>query len=302
MPLIFNVFYMKNNNYIGFFGPETMTWRLYREPFFLLGGVRALLLQIAHPAVAEGVARFSNFQQDPFGRGYRTFEAMATIYFGDCGQAEATAARLWRRHEGINGEAAGAPFRANDPQLLLWVLATLTETTLQVYRHLPDTSLPPDWEEQFYEESKIAARLLHIPDEAYPPSLAAFMDWWHGMLNGPVLGSTERCREVAQSIVRHPRAPKKLAVLLAAGWLPESLCLRLGIPYEQRPPERLQRFLSRSGWWYRFLPIILRRNPAWQQAMYRIARAENRTGSIPGRFYFWLGQRYNVPLGIRLKN
>lgn len=293
---------MKNNSYIGYFGPETITWRLYREPFFILGGVRALLLQVAHPAVAEGVARFSNFQQDPFGRGYRTFEAMATIYFGDAAQAEATAAKLWRRHEGIKGEAAGAPFRANDPQLLLWVLATLTETTLQVYRHLPDANLPPDWEEQFYEESKIAARLLHIPEDVYPPTLAAFMAWWNGMLHGPVLGSTARCGEVAQSIIRHPRAPKKLAVLLAAGWLPEALCHRLGVPYEEKSPERLHSFLKKTASWYRFLPIFMRRNPAWHQAMYRIARSENRRPPMLGHFYFWLGQYVNVPLGIRLKN
>jgi len=291
----------------GYFGPHTITWRLYREPVFVLGGVRALLLQIAHPAVADGVARYSNFQKDPFGRGYRTFAAMAMIYFGTKKQAEATAHRLWRIHSGISGNyppppipnpQSPIPYSANDPNLLLWVLATLTDTTLQVYERMLFLGLPPDWKEKFYEESKIAARLLGIPDEVYPPDLEAFKKYFSEILNSDLLGSTPVCREMAQAIVQHPRAPKKWANLFAAGWLPTPLCERLGIEIGANPALRLKKWLGRFGRFYRLVPGWLRYNPAYHQAKYRMAKAEDKSPTLAGRFFNWLARRVKVPLGL----
>ncbi len=292
------------SNAVGYFGPHTITWRLYREPCFVFGGVRALLLQIAHPAVADGVARYSNFQKDPFGRGYRTFAAMAMIYFGDKKQAEATAHRLWRIHSAIQGHypipnhQSPIPYSANDPGLLLWVLATLTDTTLQVYDRMPFLKLPPDWKEKFYEESKTAARLLGIPEEVYPLDLQAFQKYFSETLDGDLLGSTPVCHEMAQAIVRHPRAPKRLANLLAAGWLPAPLCKRLGIQTGENPEIRLGKWLRRFGRLYRFIPGWLRYNPAYHQAKYRIVKSEGKSPTLAGRFFHWLGKRVRVPLGL----
>lgn len=291
----------------GYFGPDTITWQLYREPIFVLGGVRALLLQIAHPAVADGVARYSGFQKDPFGRGYRTFAAMAMIYFGTKQQAEETAQRLWRIHSGIQGSyptsslKSPISYSANDPDLLLWVLATLTDTTLQVYSRTKFLDLPPGWKEKFYEESKIAAQVLGIPNEVYPPDLQAFEKYFSEILNGDLLGSTPVCREMAQAIVRHPRAPKKWAALFAAGWLPAPLCQRLGIEAGENPEIRLEKWLRRFGRFYRFLPGWLRYNPAYHQAKYRIAKAEGESPTWAGRFFNWLGKRVNIPLGLEVR-
>jgi uncharacterized protein (DUF2236 family) len=287
----------------GYFGPDTVTWRLYREPLFVLGGVRALLLQIAHPAVADGVARFSNFKSDPFGRGYRTFAAMAQIYFGDKTQADRMAQRLWRIHEGIQGaypdpHAGAKPYTANDPGLLLWVLATLTETTLRVYERIPLKGLPVDWREQFYEESKIAARVLGIPAGAYPPDLQSFETYFEGILHGDLLGAAPVCREQAQAIVYHPRSVPSIASVFAAGWLPPALMLRLGIEAGPDPETRLDRYLRRFAFFYRLLPRFLRYNPAYQQALYRIAQAEGRRGPLMGRFFSWLAAYVKVPLGL----
>jgi len=296
----------------GYFGPHTITWQLYREPIFVLGGVRALLLQIAHPAVADGVARYSGFQKDPFGRGYRTFAAMAMIYFGTKKQAEETARRLWRIHSAVQGQyelsrgigtrqtpnSKLQTYSANDPNLLLWVLATLTDTTLQVYSRTQFLDLPPDWKEKFYEESKIAAQVLGIPDDVYPADLEAFEKYFSKILNGDLLGSAPVCREMAQAIVRHPRAPKKWAALFAAGWLPVPLCQRLGIEAGEHPERRLEKWLWRFVRVYRFLPGWLRYNPAYHQAKYRIAKAEGKSPTLAGRFFTWLGKRMKVPLGL----
>ncbi len=292
----------------GYFGPHTITWQLYREPFFLLGGVRALLLQIAHPAVAQGVAQYSRFQSDPFGRGYRTFAAMATIYFGDKQQADQTARRLQQIHSGIKGQypnvsAAGppaskVPFTATNPELLLWVFATIMETSLQVYEYLPNKHLPVDWREQFYEESKTAAHLLGIPASVYPADLQAFRIYFDKMLNSELLGSTPACRAMAQAIVRHPKAPGRWADLLAAGWLPAPLCERLGISAGPDSERRLTKLLRRSRRIYNLLPRTLRYNPAYHQACFRIARSNGTPPLWAGWFFHWLGKRTKIPLGL----
>lgn len=292
----------------GYFGPESVTWLLYREPVFVFGAVRALLLQVAHPAVADGVARYSNFQADPFGRGYRTFAAMAMIYFGTKKQADATAQRLWRIHSGINGHYKTSPdaekppqaYNANNPDLLLWVLATLIDTSIEVYSRTLPGRLPAGWQEQFYEESKTAARVLGIPESAFPADLQAFNRWFQGVLHAPWLGAAPACRDMAQAIVCHPRAPKRWAALFAAGWLPRGLCQNLGIDAGADPEMRLEKWLRRFGRLFLLLPGGLRYNPAWHQAMYRIARANGTSPSLGGRFFTWASRYVKVPLGLEL--
>lgn len=279
-----------------------MTWRLYREPIVLLGGVRALLLQIAHPAVAEGVAHFSNFKKDALGRGFRTFSAMAMIYFGPKDQADAVAQRLWRVHSVIKGPLPDGDtrYQANDPQLLLWVLATLTETTLQVFEQVPLKGLPVDWREQFYAESKIAATLLGIPADVYPVDLPAFRQYFYQMLHSPLLGSTANTHAVAQSILEHRWTPTKIANLLAAGGLPEPLATRLGVGIPPTPERRFERLLKITRLIYALLPRRLRYSPAYYQALRRIAKATGKREPLLGRWYDWLAKTANIPLGLNV--
>lgn len=283
---------------IGYFGPQTITWKLYREPYTIVGGVRALLLQVAHPAVAEGVARYSNFKSDPFGRGFRTFKAMARIYFGDREQADQTARRLHHIHSGVRGEVGQKSFVATDPDLLLWVLATLTDTTIRVFERMPLPDLPTDWRERFYEESKITARLMGIPDEAYPQTLNDFQNYFNQMLHNDLLGSTPACRDIAQAIVRHPKAPGKWLDRFAAGWMPEPLCTRLGITTRADSEQRLFRLMRRAHRLFLLIPRSLRYNPAYHQAMARIARAEGAQAPVAGRFFDWLSRKTSIPFGL----
>jgi uncharacterized protein (DUF2236 family) len=173
----------------GFYGPDSLTWRLTRERALLLGGPRALLLQLAHPLVAAGVADHSSFASDPLRRLRRTLDATLAIVFGAAAVAEAAAAGVNAVHAAVHGVlpeaagrfAAGAPYDARDPDLLLWVHATLIDTTLEVYARFVHP-LSADEAERAYEESKVAARLLLVPDEIIPPDLAAFRAYFDGMI------------------------------------------------------------------------------------------------------------------------
>jgi uncharacterized protein (DUF2236 family) len=196
----------------GLFGPDSEAWRLDREAMLLLGaGPRALLLQIAHPLVAAGVADHSNFREDPWRRLDGTLRSYLTIVYGSTRAARTEIRRLNELHRGITGPG----YTARDPELSLWVHATLIESTLAAY----DAWLEPlsrDRRARFYEETKPLGRAFGITDALLPADLDAFDAYYAGMLDsdGPVHPSPV-ARELARSILRPPLAP--LAKLAPAG-------------------------------------------------------------------------------------
>ena len=90
----------------GFCSPKSVLWRVNREPALLLAGMRALLMQIAHPKVAQGVADHSRYREDPLGRGIRTFTAMYSIVFGQRDEAIAAALQVRMIHSRVHGRVA----------------------------------------------------------------------------------------------------------------------------------------------------------------------------------------------------
>ncbi len=124
----------------GLFGPGSEVWRISRERVLLAAGPAALLLQLAHPLVAAGVAQHSDFTGDPLRRLRGTLDATLTVVFGDRQQAHAAAARVGAQHRLVTGHLpeavgrfpAGTPYRAGDPDLARWVHATLVWTALAV--------------------------------------------------------------------------------------------------------------------------------------------------------------------------
>src|SRR5688572_10258262 len=120
------------------FSPSSLFWKINRETAMGLAGPRAVLMQIAHPLIAQGVADHSRFQKHRLSRLYRTSLAATAITFGSREMAIRMVRAIDRRHETINGTLktevgifpAGAPYDANDPVLKLWVLSTITDSAL----------------------------------------------------------------------------------------------------------------------------------------------------------------------------
>ena len=193
----------------GLYGPDSEAWRLNREAMLLLGaGPRALLLQIAHPAVAAGVNDHSDFQADPWRRLAGTLRSYLTIVYGSTAAARAEIRRLNTLHRGITGPG----YAARDPELSLWVHATLVDSTMAV----ADAWLEPlsqDRRSAYYAETMPIGRAFGVPDALLPPDVAAFDRYVAAMLapEGPVRVSTI-ARELAAIILRPPLAP--LAPLL----------------------------------------------------------------------------------------
>ncbi len=214
----------------GFFGPHSMTWRINREGVVYLGGLRALLMQIAHPKVAQGVADHSNYSTDPFGRLFRTFDAVHTIVYGPAQAAVETALVVHRVHAKIHGRliepVAGISdrdYQANDPELLRWVWATLVDSAIAAYyRALPSLS-ESDWE-AYYSESKIFGRLFGVPETMLPENLEAFRTWMNTTVASATLTVTDTSREIAGFLLKGPAILYPLrpsSYILAAGTLPE---------------------------------------------------------------------------------
>ena len=200
----------------GLYGPGSEAWRLNRESMLLLGaGPRALLLQIAHPLVAEGVAEHSDFQADPWSRLASTVRSYLRIVYGTAATARGEIRRLNQLHRDISGpvrdDAArarhGPHYRARDPELSLWVHATLVDSTIAAYEAWIEP-LPARRRAQYYDETKPVGLAFGIPADRLPADIDAFEAYLAGMLGpgGPiVIGDT--ARELAVSILRPPLGP-----------------------------------------------------------------------------------------------
>ncbi|MEM8909500.1 MAG: oxygenase MpaB family protein [Bacteroidota bacterium] len=289
----------------GFFGPQSMTWTIYREPSLLLGGVSALLLQIAHPAIAEGVRQFSNFHQAYLHRAHRTFMAMSHFYFGHTHTAMKTARHLHHMHGWIRGtvdrKVAGVtqkvPFCAQDAELLCWVLSTLVATSLQVYE-LMHPPLNRAQKHRFFEESKTLALLMGIPQQDYPTNYQAFEAYYANMLASDQLEIGTTALDLAQLILHPPYASQRLLKMMGGTFLPPTLAKAYRIELSMREQQMMQRLLKGSRYLLRLLPTSLRSAPPYHQAHYRVKKAAGKNPIHLGAVYDWLAQAVHFPFCI----
>ena len=244
----------------GLFPDDAVIRRIGGESILLLGGGRALLMQIAHPKVAAGVADHSGFEADPFGRLRRTLEAVNTIVYGTAEEADRVAKILWSVHERVTGP----DYRANDPELLLWVNATLIDTALRVHARFLGPLSPTD-ANRYYQESTLVGELLGVPLAVQPPDLAAFREYMRMMVGS--LEVTDTARRLADAVL-HPRLPfvaepgMALARELTAGLLPRPLRQQYGLTWDRNRKAALLLASAASRQLLGRVPGVVRRAPA----------------------------------------
>src|SRR5687767_10535614 len=153
------------------FGPDSMMWKINRESVLLIGGRASLLMQIAHPLVAAGVADHSDFQKDGIARLRRTLDSMLSIAFGTEADARAVLRRIAARHAEVKGVGPdGRPYSAKDPTLMLWVWATLVDSSVRVYEAFVGT-LSDEEKARYYGECQVTGRLFGVRANTIPASL-----------------------------------------------------------------------------------------------------------------------------------
>jgi uncharacterized protein (DUF2236 family) len=189
---------------LGFFGPDSVTWRIHADPAYHVGGLRALMLQALHPVAMDGVARNSTgFKDEWWMRMTRTGQYVETLTFGTRTEARRTVARVRGYHRKLSGveETTGRAYRVDDPDLLAWVHNCEVDSLLTCARRagVPLTDADAD---RYVEEQAVAAWLVGVPDELVPHSMADLAAYFSSIR--PTLAATSAALEGVRTLFLPP--------------------------------------------------------------------------------------------------
>jgi uncharacterized protein (DUF2236 family) len=256
----------------GFFGPDSVTWRVHEDPSMLIGGVRALLIQALNPRAIAAVVQHSNYKSDPWKRLMRTTAYIYTTTFGDKQTALAAGRAVQAVHRRIKGvdDFTGLPYSAEDPELLLWIHCVEVHSFLTAYKRYGRRISDED-ADRYVAEMVRAAELVGLEAGDVPSTRAELNDY----LRAQELVLTPGARDTATFILKPPvplpggRVPaipggrllifpgRALWSLVAAGaiaTLPEKIRKLYGLPWVAPAGPALQVSLRVLGRTVKFLP------------------------------------------------
>ncbi len=223
--------------------PDSLTWRIFKNPISLLvGGIAAVILELAEPSVRTGVWEHSSFAQDPMRRLQRTgLAAMVTVY-GARSIAEPMIARIVDRHSRVEGRTpGGVPYRANDPRLLNWVQATASFGFTEAYSRYvsPLASRELDL---LYREGATASMLYGAPNSprSYAELRALFGSMRDHLEPSPIVFEFLRIMRTADGFPRPVSWLQGMLVRAAVEIVPAEIraCLGLTSQYGLSRSER----------------------------------------------------------------
>jgi len=227
------------------FTDDSMVRRVHREQLIALGGGRTLLMQAAHPVAFAGFFAHTGALDEPYERLNRTARVMDAIAFGPRARAERLTRRVRAMHHRVRGVLdepagrfpAGTPYAADDPELLLWVLASLVDSSLLAYERYV-ARLSAGEREGYWQDYRVIGRLFGLADGDMPVDYAAFRAYVDGTVGGDTLHVSPRSRELAVRIVMRPPVPLQARPLLelfnfvTVGLLPGSLRRQFGFSWD----------------------------------------------------------------------
>jgi uncharacterized protein (DUF2236 family) len=242
----------------GYFTDDSMLRRIHRERAVALSGPRALLMQAAHPLAVSGLLAHSTAMDEPYDRLARTAEVMSTIGFGSREDADRATSHVRSMHRRVRGRIqeptgsypSGTPYRADQPDLLLWVLFTLVDSAIVVYQLYVDR-LDDDEQAAYWDDYKQVGRLFGLRDRDMPDSLADLREYKREMLEGDSLHVSDWARRRAREIVLEPPVPWLARPLLetvnfiTVALLPDRVRREYG--FSPLPPTAIRRALVAGG-------------------------------------------------------
>lgn len=222
---------------VGFFGPDSVSWRVHREVTVLFGGARAVLMQAAHPLVIAGARETGFYERNPWKRLQRTLILTYTITFGTREEALEAAARINEVHGRVQGldPITGLRYDALDPELLLWVHACLVDSAL-LFEELTVGELDEKGRQRFHEEQMLAAELVELPRDRIPPTVPELRAYIDDVSRSGILRVTDAARRVADLFSHPPREAEWRPVLqvvsrLAFATLPPEIAELYGVRF-----------------------------------------------------------------------
>ena len=252
-------------------GPESITWKINREVIVVAGWGRAILLQLAHPAVAAGVHHHSSFRGSLLSSLRRlrsTVDAMLSLTFGDSEQMITAAAGINTIHDRVSGRACqgtGEAYAAHDSDLQRWVHATLLESIPLTYELLvgPLTLRERD---QYCSEAAIMEPLLGMPAGWLPRDSAQLDTYMREMLAGGSIVVSDTSRALARAVLYPPQwylawPAFRAMQLLTLGSLPPSIRSAYGFEWRARDARAFTRWTALLRTSLRLLPPLAREWP-----------------------------------------
>ena len=231
----------------GLFGEQSILRKISSSNVAILGGGAALLLEIAHPLVAAGVAEYSDFYRDPFGRLQRTLKLVRSIVFGSCAEAMNAATSLDRSHQHIRGTLQeslgcfpqGSTYHGRDPELVRWIWATLAYAALAVYENFV-ASLHSEERNRYFAEHSVLARALGVPTALCLPDDAVFRHYFYQQVD-EVLVVGSQAEQIAKFLLNPATGADPTGgrgILVTSALLPPALREAFGLPWGEREQRR----------------------------------------------------------------
>ena len=215
---------MRHNGCVpGYFTDASLIRRIHREQVLRISGARALLMQAAHPVAFAGFFMSTGSLEDPYARLYRTARVLDTIIFGEREAAERVTAAVRRVHSRTRGTlpypagkfAAGTPWAADDPELMLWILATLADSGILVYERYVHP-LSQREREAYWRDWRTVGRLFGLGAADMPEGYVGMREYLRAMLAGDVLHVSSEARQLGLDVVLRPPVPARARPLLQA--------------------------------------------------------------------------------------
>jgi uncharacterized protein (DUF2236 family) len=226
----------------GYFTDDSMIRRIHREHVVGLGGARSLLMQAAHPVAFAGFFMSTGSLDDPYPRLKRTADVLDTIMFGERADADRVTAIVRSVHSRMRGtlvEAAGkfpagTPWAADDPELLLWIIATLADSGALVYSRYVKR-LTRAQRDSYWQDWRVVGELFGLGAGQMPDDSAQLRQYMREMLSGDTLSVSPQARELGVQIVLRPPVPLaarpllELANFIIVGLLPGRIRRQYGL-------------------------------------------------------------------------
>ncbi|WP_233205931.1 oxygenase MpaB family protein [Cryobacterium sp. Y82] len=234
------------------------------EGILIAAGGRAILLQLANPAIGHGVADHSNFAARPLDRLNGTLSFVYATVFGPADLAAAMAERVNHAHVPVHSTGTTPRYNAFTPELQLWVAATLYDSATHLHA-LIYGPLDEATADAVYREYSRLGTALQVPPELWPKDRVAFRQYWDEQLQ--LLRTDAATRAVAHELLHSRPAPfwyraaLPLARLMTAGLLPPRVRVLFDLPWSEQHQRRFDRALHVIRFIYPRLPRALRHWP-----------------------------------------
>jgi len=248
----------------GLFGPGTVSWRVIGDVASFVGGIRALLIQAAHPEVVAGVGDHSRYREDPLGRLSRTSAYVTATTFGAMPEVQQAVAQVRRVHRMVSGVSSrGIPYDADDPGFSAWVHNALTDSFLVANQTYGADVLTAAEADRFVVEQTSVGALLDA--DPMPISADEISRW---IVQHPGLASSPEMEEAVDFLTDPPLDPGlklgyKFLLEAAVATLPIRIRDILGVTRMPGAITAGRAVVSGLRW-------ALGASPSWQLALVRV--------------------------------